>query len=132
MGGEKTQLEDYFLAAEVSKYLKELVKEALYKISRKVNLDDISFGCLYEGPTLTEEIAEVSEDGDIRINSERLQPYAKNVSMALIAHEIAHVYHKHFRKVPSTLHFEKEADETAQKWGFDIDAFRNVMGPPTM
>jgi hypothetical protein len=113
-------------------YLKILLERVLLRISEKIDIYDAGFGAIYEERTICGEDAEVTEDGDIRIDSDMLKRYDDdNVAMAVIAHELAHCYLKHHLESEYSLDLEKEADDLAKEWGFEIDKMRIVGGPPT-
>lgn len=118
-----------------SDYLSELLSNVLDQISTKLDIDEFSLGPVEEGKTFSGEAGEVTEDNLIILNSEKLQQYDNDVAMALVAHELAHSYHKHYEAPspnPDSLLLEDEADETAKSWGFDIGKFREVIGSATV
>ena len=79
------------------------------------------------------EAGEVTEDGDINLDSEILKKYDDDVAMAIVAHELAHYYLRHYIiENVIDLRYEDEADDLAKKWGFAIKEFRMMCGPPTM
>lgn len=128
----KIDFEHVFNYAEVrSTYLKEIVEQVLNQVSKHIDYEQMEFGNLIEGRTFSGEAGEVTEDGDIHLDSDKLLNYEKDVAMALIAHEFAHYNLGHFRdKRTNTLVLEEEADQLAKDWGFKIDAFRKICGPP--
>jgi hypothetical protein len=122
-----------FDIAEIrSPYLKSLLERVLLKIGERIDIYEDGFGAIYEERTFCGEDAEVTEEGDIRIDSDMLKRYGDdNVAMAVIAHELAHYYLNHHLGDEYSLVLEKEADDLAKKWGFEIDKMRKVGGPPT-
>jgi hypothetical protein len=133
MNPKPNLIEDLFDYVEVnSDYLRKIIKEVLLIISRHTNINELSFGPLMERRTYSKEAGEVTEDGWIILDSEILRKYDDDISKAIIAHELAHYYLGHYLRTPYTLEYEYEADEIAQKWGFAIDKFRAVCGPPTL
>jgi hypothetical protein len=123
-------LERHFDVAEIkSNYLCELLKSVLLQIIKSTGNKEIDFGIIYEGPTISGEDGEVTNDGDIILNSTKLRKYDDDVTMASIAHELAHKYLEHYLDEPDGLEHEDEADELARNWGFNIDKFREVCGP---
>lgn len=124
-------MERYFEHIELeSEYLKILLFKTLLKIVHSGFRQDLSFGSVIEGSTLSGGAAEVTSNRCIRINSNRLKKYHKTVAMALIAHELAHDHLKHFKNRKNNLDNEHKADNLAKEWGFDIDQFRKICGPP--
>ncbi len=80
--------------------------------------------------TFTGKIGEVTEDGIIGLDGARLSMLPENVQLAIIAHELAHAYlGHHFNWKDGDLQYEDEADNLAKEWGFDVDAFRRIVGP---
>jgi hypothetical protein len=124
-------IERYFehMALE-SDYLKILLFKTLLKIVHSGFRQDLSFGSVIEGNTFSGGAAEVTKNHCIRINSDRLKKYQETVAMALIAHELAHDHLKHFTIWNNNLDNEHKADHLAKEWGFDIDLFRRICGPP--
>ncbi len=113
-----------------SDYLKTLLFKTILKIIHSGFRQDLSFGSVIEGKTFSGGAGEVTNNHCIRINSKRLKKYQDNVAMALIAHELAHDHLKHFTTWKSNLENEHKADNLAREWGFDIDLFRKICGPP--
>ena len=116
-----------------SEYLEGLLIKILEIISRSIDLEDLSLGPVKEGPTSSGEIAEVTKDGSIVINSEELQKLDQPAAMAVIAHEISHNYLEHYLDAASDdggLRNERDADDLARAWGFDVHHFRAILGPP--
>jgi Peptidase family M48 len=130
---DKISFGEIFVYADIhSGYLTRILKQVLSIISRSIDLYEDGFGPIHERKTFTGEAGEVTEDGDINLDSQMLKKYDDDVVMALIAHELAHHHLKHYSFPPSGLKQEYEADELARKWGFNIDKFREVCGPPTI
>lgn len=126
-------IERYFKYIEIeSDYLKILFFKTILKIVHSGFRQDLFFGSVIEGCTITGGDAEVTSDHCIRINSNRLKKYKDNVATALIAHELAHDHLKHFRNWKNNLEDEHCADDLARQWGFDIDEFRKICGPPAI
>ncbi len=111
-----------------SDYLKNILQEVLVIISRSTDVNELGLGPIIEGPTLSGEAGEVTEAGNIRVSSEKLQKLEPPVAMAIIAHEMAHSNLKHYHHDKTGLQEEEEADTLAKKWGFEIDYFREVCG----
>ncbi|MGA8571776.1 MAG: M48 family metalloprotease [Desulfobaccales bacterium] len=130
---DKISFGEIFDYSEIhSEYLTRIVKQVLSIISRSIDLYEDGFGPIHERKTFTGEAGEVTEDGDINLDSQMLKNYDDDVVMALIAHELAHHHLKHYLYPADGLKQEYEADELASKWGFNIDKFREVCGPPTI
>jgi hypothetical protein len=107
----------------------------LDQISTELDIDELSLGPVIEGRTHSGEAGEVTENGLIYLDSDKLEPLDNDVAMALVAHELAHSFCEHYIEGPqnnNSLVLEDEADETAKSWGFDIDKFRKVCGPATV
>jgi hypothetical protein len=118
-----------------SDYLSELLSNVLDQISTELDIDELSLGPVIEGRTHSGKAGEVTENGLIYLDSDKLEPLDNDVAMALVAHEQAHSFCEHYIEGPPNnypLAFEKEADETAKSWGFDIEKFRKVCGPVTV
>jgi hypothetical protein len=124
-------IEKYFEFIEIeSDYLKNLLRKTIRRIIDSGFRQDLSFGSVIEGNTFSGGNAEVTSDHCIRINSHRLKKYQETVAMALIAHELAHDHLKHFKHWKNNLENEHKADNLAKEWGFNIDQFRKICGPP--
>lgn len=124
-------LEKYFENIEIeSDYLKILFFKTILKIIHSGFRQNLSFGSVVEGNTISGGDAEVTSDHCIRINSNRLKRYQENIAMALIAHELAHDHLEHFKNWRNNLENEQKADDLAKEWGFNIDQFRKICGPP--
>ena len=125
------EMERYFKTIDLeSDYLKILFFKTILKIVHSGFRQNLSFGSVIEGNTISGGAAEVTRNHCIRINSQRLRKYQDNVAMALIAHELAHDHLKHFKHWKNNLENEHKADNLAREWGFDIDLFRKICGPP--
>jgi hypothetical protein len=136
---DKISFDEIFSHAAIySKYLTRILKQVLSIISRSIAIYKIGFGPIYERRTIFSEGAEVTEHGDINLDSQILKNYDDDVVMAIIAHELAHYHLKHYifppdgSFPPELLNRDYEADDLARKWGFNIDKFREVCGPPTI
>lgn len=126
-------IERYFENIEIeSDYLKILFFKTILKIIHSGFRQDLFFGSVIEGCTIAGGDAEVTGDHCIRINSDRLKKYKDNVATALLAHELAHAHLKHYRDWKNNLENEHGADNLARQWGFDIDEFRRICGPPAI
>ena len=131
---DEISLDEIFEYSEIhSEYLRRMLKKVLALISKSNGIKGIKIGAIYEGATFFGEAGEVIEDGDIYLDSQKLIKYDDDVAMAIIAHEFAHYHLKHYVDISlDSLTTEYEADELARKWGFNIDKFREVCGPPTI
>jgi hypothetical protein len=128
----EVNLKQHFEFARLkSDYLINLVKRVIFRIIEITGNDEIVFGRIWEEPTFSGEDAEVNQHDNIVLDSRRLKKYDDEVSMALIAHEFAHYHKEHHKSRPDGLEFEDEADQLAREWGFNVDQFREVLGPPT-
>jgi hypothetical protein len=126
-------IERYFKYIELeSDYLKILLFKTILKIVHSGFRQDLSFGSVIEGNTFSGGAAEVTNNHCIRINPKQLKKYQENAAMALIAHELAHDHLKHFKNWKNNLENEHKADNLAKEWGFDIDLFRKICGPPSI
>jgi hypothetical protein len=117
-----------------SDYLSELLTNVLDQINTNLDIDELSLGPVIEGRTSSGKDGEVTEIGLIYLDSDKLEPLGNDVAMALVTHELAHSFCEHYIEGPPNnypLAFEKEADETAKSWGFDVDKLREVCGPAT-
>ncbi|KAF0221115.1 MAG: hypothetical protein FD174_613 [Geobacteraceae bacterium] len=113
--------------------LLRLVEIVLKQISIHIDENELCFGTLYERRTFSGEAGEVTKDGDILLDNDKLRHYEEDVAMALIAHEFAHYRLNHYSdKRTNTLDMEDEADQLAKDWGFNVDLFRKVCGPATL
>lgn len=126
-------MERYFEYLEIeSDYLRNLLGRTVRKIIHSGFGQDFSFGSVIEGNTIAGSTAELTVDHCIRINSWQLNQLDEDVTIALIAHELAHDHLKHFKNWKNHLENEHNADKLARKWGFDIDRFRRICGPPRL
>jgi len=126
-------IKKYFEFIEIeSSYLNNLLLKTINKIIDSGFRQDLSFGAIIEGSTFSGEIGEVTEDNYIRINSNQLKKHEDDIAMAIIAHELAHSHLKHFESWENSLEKEYEADNLAREWGFDINRFHKICGPPTI
>ncbi len=135
MKPEGLQLNHVFDYVEISStQLKELLRCVVVIISNHVDFEETGFGPVHEGPTSSGEAGEVTQDGDICFDYTLIKQYPDNVAQTLIAHELAHHYLKHYDdlRCHQTLVCEEEADDLARKWGFDVDEFRKICGPPSL
>jgi Zn-dependent protease with chaperone function len=135
MKKRKVSLSEVFEYVELqSEYLQRLLQEVVDQIGLHVDFDEEGFGPLYEKPTISGENCEVTEDGIIYINSNRLKRHTDEVASAVIAHELAHYHLEHYgdERCQETLECEEEADQQAREWGFNVDEFRRVLGPATL
>lgn len=123
--------EKYFERIDIkSIYLRNLILRTLWKIIHSGFHSNYCFGSLIEGRTIAGGMAEVTSDHCIRIDSHRLRQYEEPVAMAILAHELAHDHLRHFKTWKNNLEFEHAADNLARQWGFNIDLFRKISGPP--
>ena len=130
---EGFELEHVFNYVEIeSEYLTELVKKVLSQIHRSIDVYEIGFDSISERTTFSGDAGEVTEDGEINLDSKQLREYEDDVVMAIIAHEFAHYYLDHYSSWPQELEYEHEADQRAAAWGFDVDKFRRICGPATL
>ena len=126
-------IQNIFDCDELSPYLTDLLTEVMSKINAFIDLDETDFSFLYEGRTSSGEIAEVTEDGDLYIDTKKLKQIGnRNAETALLAHECAHIVLRHYATETIGLEKEDEADELAASWGFDITLFRKLCGPATV
>lgn len=126
-------MERYFEHVDIeSLYLRDLLIRAIWKIVHSGFWSNLFFGSIVEGHTIAGGVAEVTSDHCIRIDSARLSQYEETVAMALLAHELAHDHLKHFKSWHNTLENEHLADNQARQWGFNIDRFRKICGPPSI
>jgi len=115
-----------------SEYLVELTKEVLLRIHRSENIYEMGFSAIQEGPTISGTAGEVLENGLIILDPEKLKKFPDDVAITLVAHEFAHYRLDHYLSSPKGFEYEREADELANKWGFDVKKFRQVVGPPSL
>jgi predicted metal-dependent hydrolase len=127
------ELNHIFDLAEIqNENLVSLIKKVLSKISESHDIYEMGFAYIRERWTFSGEAGEVSENGEIFLDSKKLLNFSEEVAMAIIAHEFAHFHLKHYSKQHEGLEQEYEADDQARKWGFNVDEFRKVCGEPTM
>jgi len=127
------ELDKIFTYVEIeTKYLQNLVERVVLIISKSIDVYESGFGPLIEGSTFSGLEGEVTEDGDIHLDSKKLRKYDDDLAMAIVAHELAHSHLKHLENYENLLEKEYEADNLARIWGFDIDKFRKTCGPPTL
>jgi hypothetical protein len=126
-----TDMNQYFECTDIkSNYLKNLLIKTIRTIIQSGFQSEVLFGTVIEGQTIAGGIAEVTGDHCIRINAQRLRQYEEDIAMALLAHELAHDHLLHFKTWQNNLDHEHTADNLARQWGFDIDRFRKICGPP--
>ena len=113
-------LDSFFESSEIeSDYLKSLLERVLSIINRP----DLRFGKIYEGRIFGTP-GNVTWEGDIYLDSKRLQQYDDEVAMAIIAHELAHYHMGHYKDREGSQEKEMEADQLVKSWGFDVEKFR--------
>ena len=71
----------------------------------------IGFDYIRDGLTYSGEAGEVTEDGEIILDPKQILHLTEEVAMALIAHEFAHFYLKHYLTPAEGLEQEHEAEE---------------------
>lgn len=121
----------YFKHIDIkSNYLWDLIVRTIWRILHSGFRSYYCFGSIVEGETIAGGVAEVTGDHCIRIDSQRLRQHEETVAMALLAHELAHDHLHHFKTWKNNLDDEYTADNLAREWGFNIDRFRKVCGPP--
>ncbi len=113
-----------------SVYLKNLLFKTIAKIVEAGFKSRVRFGSVIEGETICGNVAEITGDRCIRIDAWQLNSLDEDTAMALIAHELAHDHLRHFEIWDHSLENEYEADNLAKEWGFNIDGFRQICGPP--
>ena len=115
-------LDSFFDSIEIeTDYLRNLLE----KVLSIINIPDLHFGKICEGRIFGNEGA-VTWDGQIYLDSKKLQYLDEDVSMSIIAHEFAHYHLGHHTKTGNDFKNEEEADALARQWGFDIDKFRRL------
>ena len=113
-------LDSFFDSAEIeSDYLRNLLEKVLEIINRP----DLYFGKIGEC-RIFGSAGVVTRDGDIFLDSKKLNFYGDDVAMAITAHELAHYHLGHYIDWEFSEEKEIEADELAKSWGFNIDKFR--------
>jgi hypothetical protein len=129
----KIEINHIFSITEMrSEHLVGMVKKVLSRISKSHDIFEMGFGYIREGWTFSGEAGEVTEDGDINLDPKQILSLTEEVAIALIAHEFAHFYLKHYLSPAEGLKQEQEADDQAREWGFNMDEFRKVCGEPTL
>jgi len=115
-------------------YMEKIIQEVVCIIGKSIDYEELNFGPVIEGQTHSGEAGEVTEDGNIILDSSKLAIYEYDISMAIIAHEFAHYHCGHYRNYVEEdgLRKEDEADSLAQNWGFNIKKFREVCGVATI
>jgi len=101
------------------------LRNFLGRVLAIINRPDLCFEKICEGRIFGNE-GVVTWDGEIYLDSKKLQYLDEDVSMAIIAHELAHYHLGHHTKTGNDLKNEEEADALARQWGFDIDKFRRL------
>ena len=115
-------LDSFFESLEIeTDYLKILLEKVLTIINRP----DLRFGKIYEGRIFGNPGA-VTWDGEIYLDSKRLQQYDDQIAMAIIAHELAHYQMGHYKDKKGSREKEIEADQLVKSWGFDVEKFRKA------
>jgi predicted SprT family Zn-dependent metalloprotease len=85
-------LDSFFESSEIeSDYLKSLLE----KVLAIINKPDLCFGKIYEGRIFGNP-GVVTWDGEIYLDSKRLQQYDDQIAMAIIGHELAHYHMGHY------------------------------------
>jgi hypothetical protein len=111
-------------------YLKNLLIKTVGKILRSGDRNDLCFESVVEGQTIAGGIADVTSDHCIRIDTQQLNEFDEGIAMALIAHELVHDRLQNFKHWKNDIENGQHADNLAREWGFDIDRFRKICGPP--
>lgn len=125
------EVEGYFQDIDIaSDCMRVLLIKTVGKIVQSGFQSDLFWGSVMEGDTISGGVAEVTSDHCIRIDAKQLGKFDEDIAMALIAHELAHDHLRHFKQWKNNLENEYHADNLAREWGFDIDRFRKVCGPP--
>ena len=75
-----------------------LVKKVFSNISDFHDIYEMGFDYIRKELTFSGEAGEMSEDGHIILDSKKLLNFPEGVAMAIIAHEFAHFYLKHYYK----------------------------------
>lgn len=124
---EKIDLTRVFLELDVeTEYLRGLLENVLLMISRFMDVYEGFFGAVHEG-RIFNEIAVISETGELYFDSYKMRRFDVEVAMAIVAHELAHYYLGHHKKSGWDANNEKEADQLAEKWGFNIEKLRRCL-----
>ncbi len=124
MGGDRSvdtkTLESFFDSVEIeSDYLKGL----LVKVLSIINNPNLHFGKIGDCPIFG-SAGLVTRDGEIYLDSRKLKFLGDEIAMALTAHELAHYHLGHFVNWKYSPEKQREADDLARSWGFNIDKFR--------
>ena len=115
-------VDSFFESSEIeTDYLQNLLEKVLAIINRP----DLCFGKVYEGRIFGTPGA-VTWDGEIYLDSKRLQKYGDQIAMAIIAHELAHYHMGHYKDRKDSQEKEIEADQLVKSWGFDVEKFRKA------
>ena len=115
-------LDSFFQYVEIeTDYLKNLLGRVLSVINRP----HLYFGKIYEGRIFGNP-GVVTWDGEIYLDSKRLQKYDDQIAMAIIAHELAHYHMGHYKDRKGSQEKEIESDEFVKSWGFNIEKFRKA------
>lgn len=123
---EAIELNKVFAEVEIeTSYLENTLKKVLSIIDGCADIYINRFGAIHEGRIFGNE-GIITEAGDIYLDSKKLQRHDDDVAMAIIAHELAHYYLGHHMKSGKDAENEKEADDLAKQWGFNIDKMREI------
>ena len=113
-------LDSFFYSVVIeSGFLRNLLGRVLAIINRP----NLCFGRIYEGRIFGTPAA-VTWDGEIYLDSKRLQQYNDEIVMAIVAHELAHYKLGHYKARKGSTEKEIEADQLVKSWGFDVEKFR--------
>ena len=105
---DKIKLTHIFDSVDVhSDYLINILKQVCSIISRSVDIKENGFGPVHEQFTYSGEAGEVTEDGDINLDSKKLKMYDDEIVMALTAHELAHYHLGHYHDNSGDLELKK-------------------------
>ncbi len=117
---DKKTLDSFFDSVEIeSDYLRALVEKVLSIINRP----DLHFRKISECPIFGNE-GLVTREGEICLDSRKLIFLGDEMAMALIAHEMAHYHLGHYVNWKYSPEKQREADDLARSWGFNIDNYR--------
>jgi hypothetical protein len=123
---EAIELDKVFADVEIeTPYLEKILKKVLFIINGAMDIFSNGFGPIHEGRIFGNE-GVVTETGDIYLDSKKLQKHDEDVAMAIIAHELAHYHLGHYKKTGRDSENQKEADDLAKQWGFNIDKMREI------
>jgi len=124
---ESINLDKIFADVKIeTPYLENILKKVLFVISGSMEIYSNAFGRIHEGRIFGNEGA-VAETGDIYLDSKKLHTYDEDVAMAIVAHELAHYHLGHHMRSGKDSKNEKEADDLAKQWGFNIQKFRDLI-----